>query len=153
MSSRRPPPSRESFSCGRRGLVAAVMVALGATGASSACLSISPSPLPVASGTPTILHDAVIPTAGALLVDWPEDDTFIVPVDVGTSGEPFVYDVFVDYDPAVGGESGLAIPPTAVGSTPDSLDGGVFTVQFALLPPDPRSCHTIEVLVAHAFRA
>jgi hypothetical protein len=153
MSSRRPPPSRESFSCGRRGLVAAVMVALGATGASSACLSISPSPLPVASGTPTILHDAVIPTASAPLVDWPEDDTFIVPVDVGTSGEPFVYDVFVDYAPTDGGGSGIAILPTTENPTPDSLDGGIFMVQFVLLPPDPRSCHTIEFLVAHAFSA
>jgi hypothetical protein len=159
MPSRRRPPSREPFSFGsrRRPVGVALAVALGATGGtgamSASCLSVSPSSLPGGSATrPTILHDAVIPTASALLVDWPEDDTFIVPVDVGASREPFVYDVFVDYAPTDdGGASGIAILPRTESPTPESLDGGIFMVQFVLPPPDPRFCHTIEFLVAHAF--
>lgn len=130
----------------RRRFLSLVAVAIGAMAA--ACLSVSP-PLPTVSPTrPAILHDAVVPTASALLVEWPEDNTFIVPVAVGP-GESFFYDVFVDYDADAGASP--TIPPQAEATTPESLDSGLFMVQFVLPPPDPRLCHTIDFLVAHAF--
>ncbi len=122
-----------------------------AAAAGAACLTVTPPPLPAPDQLhPTILHDAVVPSAGTPLAEWPEDGTFIVPVEVEGPDESFFYDVFIDYDPVT--NTGNVIPPYLEEATPDTVDGGIMTVRFTIAtPPDPRFCHTVEFLVADGF--
>jgi hypothetical protein len=129
-------------------LATAAGIAMTATGV--ACLTVAPPALPEQGPVrPTILHDAVVPTAGVPLAEWPVDNQFFVPVEVDAPDESFFYDVFIDYDPTT--NSGNVIPPTPQPPSPATADGGITVVSFMLDTPDPRFCHTIEFLVAHSF--
>jgi hypothetical protein len=89
----------------------------------------------------------VSPRADIPLVDWPSDGTFMVPVQIATPGEAFVYEVFEDY-PA---NQVPAVPRSAPSL---ATDGGVALVRFVLRPPPPDNgtCpHRIEFIVANGF--
>jgi len=111
----------------------------------AACITAPPPDLPQQpTQRPTVEHDAVRPPEG-LLTEWPPDDQFYVPVEVGNPVD-FTYYVFVDYP---------AIPtPFFMGSLMNPPDGGITLVDFTLAPPDSLICpHQIQFLVANGFSA
>jgi hypothetical protein len=113
------------------------------------CLTTPPADLPASPmHRPTILHDGVSPPDDQLLIEWPPDDTFVVPVQLDDPNQVFRYDVFVDYN-----GSSTALPSyVGAGQGQAGIDGGIVTVPIPLQPPAPvQSCHRIEVLVVHDF--
>lgn len=138
--------------------VVAMLVAVFATAAG--CLTTAPPGIATAPPPrPTILQNSVTPPADQLLVDWPSDDTFEVPVQLQDPQETFEYDVFVDYAAAyaIAIEQGETnpnpypeIPPVPVST--GANNAGIVIVTFPLPVPAPStSCHTIEFLVVNQF--
>ena len=121
----------------------ACAVAAGAAmiGGAVACITTPPPDLPkLPPVRPTIWTQGVTPAPG-LIVDWP-DSGFVVPVQIATPGETFVYNVLLDSSPV----PGLITAPQA------ATDGGNALVSFTVLPPDTAVCpHTLEFIVASGF--
>ncbi len=130
------------------GLVAAAAALEGA------CITAPPPTLPVEPDErPTILHEAVRPSADVPLVEWPPGGEFVVPIDLDDQNEPFCWDVFIDYNPygTAGGTGLVGAGVVCEMAPPSALDGGVFPLSFVLGEPDPGSCHRIQFNVAHKF--
>jgi len=125
-------------------LLAAATASTLACAFAASCITAVPPDLPAVAGRPTVLHDAVVPPEGPL-VEWPSDDTFLVPVQLDVPNESFFFHVFVDY-PANQN-------PVYSGSGSTNLsDGGITLVSLMLVPPDTQICpHRIEFLVAGGF--
>jgi hypothetical protein len=127
--------------------VAVVAGACAAWAAAAACLTTPPPDLPrLPVQGPTIDNASVRPQPG-LLVDWPVDNQFIVPVRVATPGESFVYEVVYDWP------TNQVLNP-ATNLTPQfAADGGVANVLLTLLPPPPDGVcpHQIDFVVANSF--
>jgi hypothetical protein len=141
-SPRRVPGSTVHVVAGWLAVFAAAFLGAG-------CLTTPPADLPATPmHRPTILHDAVSPPDDQLLVEWPPDDTFVVPVQLDDPNEAFRYDVFVDYN-----GSSTALPSyVGAGQGQAGIDGGIVTVPIPLQPPPPvDSCHRVQVLVVHDF--
>jgi hypothetical protein len=141
-------------------LVSLLCVAGIGIGGAAGCITTPPPDLPAPPPhRPTILHSSVVPPADVPLVDWPTDNTFVVPVEPGDPERPldFVWDVFIDYDPSpqpIRSDRGLKLFPR--GPMSAVVDGGSVLVYFELAapgtPPDlPGLCHRVEFLVAHQF--
>ena len=130
-------------------IVAACAATLALGSAIAACIIADPPPdLPKAPRHhPNILHGAVVPPSTKVIATFPSK--FIVPVEVIDPNTPFVFNVFVDYDPLGSRESfvlGGSLTPD-----PSTMDGGVSLVDFSIDAPDPSSCHVIEFIVALGF--
>jgi len=132
--------------CGAIALLAASGASAVAGGlAAASCITAPPPDLPqLPTERPTIENDAVQPPEG-LLTEWPIDNQFSVPVEVGNPVD-FTFYVFVDYP---------AIPTYALmGSLMNPPDAGITLVDFTLGPPDSLICpHQIQFLVANSFNA
>jgi len=144
------------FTAGSRGrataLFAVACASVVASGlAVASCITAPPPELPSApTQRPTILHDAVHPPA-ALLYEWPSDETFLVPVQLGVPSA-FYYNVFVDYSPPPAGD-GLSYSGMGPGPA-NPPDGGISLVSFPLPEPSAPICpHRIDFLVASGFNA
>jgi hypothetical protein len=126
-------------------LAAAVSAAMGAA-AVVACITAPPPTLPaIPPHRPTILHSSVVPPPDQILSVLPKE--FVVPIELDDSTQPFLWSVFVDYDP-------LTAPQPVLDGTPfpPPADGGPTLVSFELHPPlDPAFCHRIDFVVANSF--
>lgn len=123
---------------------------LCAVAAGVACITTPPPDLPeLPPQPPTIVHDAVYPPEG-VLVTWPQDLQFTVPVRMAKPGEGFFFEVIYDYR--------TPTPTVLKDRTPAPVipDGGMEILPLPALPiPDdigicPRE---IEVVVAADFGA
>jgi hypothetical protein len=152
------PEMRAGIAFGRRKAHAATLLVAGCASllacglAVGSCITAPPPDLPLVQRPhPTIVHYAVQPPEGPLF-EWPTMLTqFVVPVEVDGPGEPFAYNVFVDFsgDQLSGDQS-----PRTGGSGPINLpDGGITLVSFWFTPPEtPIPCpHRIDFLVANKF--
>jgi hypothetical protein len=116
----------------------------------AACLAVPPPPLASQGPVrPTILDEGVSPQPGVPFVEWPDGGSFVIAVEA--QDQPFYYDAFVDFDPNANSDptepSAPVLQPTLVpATTPDPV-----TIHVVLKQPDPRFCHTVEILVAHQF--
>jgi hypothetical protein len=129
-----------AFAAGACTVVAAVAAAM--MGGAVACITTPPPDLPkLPLVRPTIWTQGVSPAPG-LIVEWPTDGSFLVPVQVATPGETFVYNAFLDSNPV----PGLNPAPQA------ATDGGNALVSFTVGVPDTAVCpHTLEFIVASEF--
>jgi hypothetical protein len=129
----------------------------------AACFVAPPPDLPnQPSGRPTILHDSVVPPADQILTSAqvPQGGvlTFVVPVEVEDPTLPFLWRVFIDYDPY---SPTTTIPPPGgmggVQPTPGMLDAGVTLVPFQLSfgsgTLSTPYCHRIDFYVAYSFNS
>jgi hypothetical protein len=116
----------------------------------AACILADPPPdLPkLAPHAPIILNDSVTPPLNRILLEWPQE--FVVPVELLDRQSSFSWRVFVNYDPPFHTEIGPFASVDAAGN-PDLFDGGVTTVRFRPLQPDPNACNRIEFVVARSF--
>ena len=121
----------------------------------SACVTAPPPELAqLSEQRPTILHDAVVPPANAILAEMPLE--FVVPVELDDPEESFEWDVFVDYNPCADPTNCQPTPPSIypqlVQPQADTVDGGVVLVSFpGIADLDDSLCHRIDFLVAHQF--
>jgi hypothetical protein len=134
-----------------RGAAAFVLTSasvLCAVAAGVACITTPPPDLPeLPPQPPTIVHDAVYPPEG-VLVTWPQDLQFTVPVRMAKPGEKFFYEVIYDY----GTPSQFVFKDTT--AAPVIAVGGIEILPLPRLQPptDTTICpHEIEVVVAAAF--
>jgi hypothetical protein len=129
-------------------LAAVVSAGMGAA-AVVACITAPPPELPtIPARRPTILHASVVPPPDQILSVWPATGlTFDVPVELEDSTQPFLWSVFVDYDPLTARQPILL----SNGPTPAPPDGGPTIVSFLLDAPDPAFCHRIDFVVANSF--
>jgi hypothetical protein len=133
-------------------LVAATSLVLYAAAAAvSACITVPPPDLPEPRLVgPTALHNSVVPPEGILLT-WPPDATFIVPVKMDNPTETFVYNVFTDYYDVPPGTQSYP-QRVASGGGPNAPDGGISLMMFMLKAPKTSTCpHRIDFVVAHQF--
>jgi hypothetical protein len=117
-----------------------------------ACFTASPPTLLNPLRRPTIVFASVVPAPDGILSQIPAGG-FSVPVELGGPDQPFLFDVFIDFDPIV--HTAPKIYPQEFLPTASTADGGVVVVTFDLDPAspdlDPAYCHRIEFLVAHGF--
>jgi hypothetical protein len=93
---------------------------------------------------PTIVYGGVSPEPGVPIQEWPDGGSFVLQVE--SQGQSFYYDAFVDFDPTAN-PAPVDLPTLIAPTSPDPM-----TVPIRPIPqPDPRFCHTVEVLVAHQF--
>jgi hypothetical protein len=142
-----------SFTLGFAALSCSVF-AIGVASSTGCFVTPPPELSQPALTAPRILDDAVYPPLGEILATLPTQ--FIVPVEIDSADESFVWEVYVDYDPCAGGSClGSQAPqvgPTQQTASPATADGGVTIANFP--PPsqlDPTTCHRIDFLVAVAF--
>lgn len=133
-------------------VVAGCACAAVAFSTSTACITAPPPDLPTPPPhRPTILHESVVPPTDQILARLPTAG-FVVPVQLEDPNQSFEWEVFVDYDPVQSPNPAIFTP---VLPTPDTVDGGIYTVDFpppiVPQPPDPGRCHRIDFLVAHHF--
>jgi hypothetical protein len=130
-------------------IVALALATLALASAIAACIIADPPPdLPKAPPHhPNIVHSAVVPPATKVIATFPSK--FIVPVEVLDPNTPFVFHVFVDYDPL--GSRDSFVQTGDKNPDPSTLDGGVSIIDFSIDAPDPSSCHVIEIIVALGF--
>jgi hypothetical protein len=142
-----------------RTLAATAIAAVCATGWTvamgiSGCITAPPPELPaLPQQEPTILQNDVRPAVNEDLTTLPPDDVFIVPIVPGRPDPSVQVNVYVDFDPGSDNLNGNATPAAyshLFGVTPDTVDGGIYSIRFSLGPNqlgDPRQCHWIELLV------
>jgi hypothetical protein len=134
-------------------ITAGCACAVVAFSSSTACITAPPPDLPTPPAhRPTILHESVVPPPDQILAQLPAE--FVVPIELEDPNQSFEWEVFVDYDPVQAPNPSIFTP---VLPTPDTVDGGIYTVDFPppIVPqlPDPGRCHRIDFLVAHHFNA
>jgi hypothetical protein len=131
---------------------AALAGASALASAAPACITAPPPDLPEAPvHRPTIMHDAVVPTASGILTVWPMYDTFVVPIEVYTPSLGVEWEAYVDYYTGPDNRNRSATP--AAGSGPVFEDGGAY-VALVTVPLDEiakQQCHMIQVVVSSGF--
>jgi hypothetical protein len=127
----------EAFSVAR-------IVAMAAAALSAACVTVPPPDLAEQPDRrPIILTDTARPRADEILFSWPSQFTVQVEVDEPSDGgvPTWSWTALLDKTTVLGSE-------TITGFA----SGPIQSVEFdSLTPPDPTSCHTVDLLVAHAF--
>lgn len=130
-----------------RWCVIAVTAAAGAACAVACIVADPPPDIPAPPPQrPTIVHGSVVPPTTQILSTFPP--SFVVPIELQDSTQPFAWNVFYDYDPAsntLPHIGGVVVPDTT------QVDGGVRIVEFQTDPPSSSSCHVIELIVALSF--
>lgn len=136
------------------------MVALGAIAGLAAVLMCQDACILASDGgdlrrvpatRPTIVHASLVPTTNAVLTQFPDSGTFLVPVELSDPTVTFFYAAFIDYNPFTG--EGLVDYPRddrfVPGNTQPGSNGRIRNVEVNIpLPADLWSCHKIEIVVA-----
>jgi hypothetical protein len=134
--------------------IAASLAAVMSLAANASCVLADPPPdLPApAKHHPIIVKSSVSPPYTQVLPALPS--RFVVPVELIDPNTPsFLYEVFLDYDGSDPGQRPYYVPTQPVQPSPATVDGGITNIEFeiATAPPDPSSCHRLELLVAFSF--
>jgi hypothetical protein len=138
-----------------RGLLApALAIVFAAAAATASCIEAPPADPPqVPQQGPTIVQDAVTPSANVYLRGLPAGGEFSVPVKISDASQTMTCAVFIDFDPGRDNSQFATNAATRCPNTPPALDG-LTTLTFTLTPislGDPTACHVIQCFVTNAF--
>ena len=141
---RTPRPTRSIAAIG-----ASIAIVLGAFVSLGACILADPPAEvePVAPTRPIILRESVVPSPGRILRTWP--DAFILPVEADPASV-VAWKELLDYDPGTVLASD-SLPHGQSDPNPASQDGGIRLIPIEPIQPPLDQCHTLEIIVAHAF--
>ncbi len=98
---------------------------------------------------PEIDHELVVPPVTSILMAWPVEGEFDVPILVLDPSSTIEWRAFIDYDP-IAGSSFVAQGEIGPGQAADDAGERLLTAHIAP-PADLNACHTLEILVAFGF--